>query len=662
MLKPIIVTQMTAEHRSMIPSDDERVAPWLGAPYSAMKWPITSDVPKPGEVAFDVDFDIPAAGGRLTDYPALIRVAKEFAFWRRKFGAVKKVRDAETHASYVRAVTHFLCALTHRGFRSLDEVPSSTYEEMIRDWTSGLESLLQSAATAKAFLEKHENRQKLPASLKVKRGGKWFLVREKILSACGFPPATAGPVTKVTLDQCAVRLGCHLDRKGVEPQSLDLTAGYVLGLQTQFRWVYKHRTYLRCENFSFDPAIVTVTSKKVSKPTPIIPPDLAFNFLAGGAREYEDTVEPLLSVEMYLRDQAWEERAYRFVAIVRELTLAFTARRSEEMNLMRRDCLRGSDEEGWYVNVFIVKNVKDWVWIPVPPFVAKAIQSLIDLSPEMGSDQSLFAFLQPTTNTVRYVEDVSIILNRLARDYNAVNYLADNDVHAEWHWTERHFRRFTAVMYFNGYNGSVAVISHILRHFNLGQTWGYTKYDPSLDRMWKDVRAKFLEQIAEEAIAGTLEGPMGRKLVRDAKKLVQHATKTLEQSLKEQMRDLEIIEPQNMVRAVQEVMRRKALVVIPKGWVLCSCPASASAARRAACRKQAGVGTVREIGPDFGRAGPQVCAGCIFAIENDVTRKFAAEEMEKFKLSCASPCMKGTVLGNIQQTQLLTFMKIKEAA
>jgi hypothetical protein len=217
-------------------------------------------------------------------------------------------------------------------------------------------------------------------------------------------------------------------------------------------------------------------------------------------------------------------------------------------------------------------------------------------------------------------------------------------------------------MYFNGYNGSIAAISHILRHFNLAQTWGYTRYDPSLERMWNQVRERFLEQIAEEAIAGTLEGPMGRKLVRDAKKLVQHATKNLEQTLKEQMRDLEVIEPKNMVHAIQEVMRRKALVIIPKGWVLCSCPASASAARRAACRKQAGVGTVREIGPDFGRAGPQVCAGCIFAIENEATRKFATEEMEKFKLSCASPCMEGTVLGNIQQTQLVTFMKIREAA
>lgn len=332
------------------------------------------------------------------------------------------------------------------------------------------------------------------------------------------------------------------------------------------------------------------------------------------------------------------------------------------MNLMRRDCLRGDDDEGWYVNVFIVKNVKDWVWVPVPPFVAKAIQSVIDLSPDMASTESLFAFLQPTTRTVRYVDDVSAILNRLAKDYDAIDYLAQNDVRSEWHWTERHFRRFTAVMYFNGYNGSVAVISHILRHFNIGQTWGYTKYDSGLERMWKDVRARFLEQIAEEALAGTLEGPMGRKLVRDAKKLVQHATKNLEQTLKDQMEDLEIIEPKNMVHAIQEVMRRKALVIIPKGWVLCSCPASAAAARRAACRKQAGVSTVRQIGPDFGRAGPPVCAGCIFAIENEATRKFATQEMEKFRLSCESPCMEGTVLGNIQQTQLVTFMKIREAA
>ncbi|RUM24362.1 hypothetical protein EFQ99_16375 [Rhizobium vallis] len=662
MLKPIVVKQMTSEHRSTFPEDAERTAPWLGAPYSAMKWPITSDKPNPGETAIEIDFDIPAAGGRLTQYPALIRAAKEFAFWRRQLGAKKQMHDAQTHVGYIRTMLNFLCALTHRGFKSLDGLPSSVYEAMLRDWTMGTESLLQSSSKVESFLDKFESRRSLPHFLKTRMNGNWFLARENVMTACGLPPLSIGRVTKVVMDQAAARLGCANIGEGAGSTLTELTTEYLGTLKTQFRWMYKHRTRMRCENFAFDPDIIKVSTKTDTKPTPVIPPELAFKMLAGCAREYEDTFQPLQAIPMNMRDLSWEAAAYRFVATVRAMTLAVTARRGEELNLMRRDCLRGSDEDGWYANIFIVKNVKDWVWIPIPPYVAQAIQSVIDLSPNMTDDQPLFAFYRPRLRSVRHPKEWGAVLNTLAKDHDAISYLAANDNHEDWNWTERQFRRFTAVMYFNGYGGSAAVISHILRHFNLAQTWGYMKYDPSLDRMWRDVRAKFLEQIAEEALAGTLEGPMGRKLVRDAKKLVQHATKNLEQTLKDQMRDLEVIEPKNMVHAIQEVMRRKALVIIPKGWVLCSCPASASAARRAACRKQAGVGTVREIGPDFGRAGPQVCAGCIFAIENEATRKFATQEMEKFKLSCVSPCMKGTVLGNIQQTQLVTFMKIQEAA
>ncbi len=661
MLKPIIVTQMTSLLRSITPRDEERVAPWLKAPYSANQWKIMSDLPKPGEDSLELDFDIPAAGGTLSDYPALIRAAKEFAFWKRQLGSKRQITDAVTHVGQVSELLKFLCALTHRGVRSLDALPSSEYRDMLDERSYGSESMLRSAEMVEAALVNFDHHEDLPQSFKVRDGKKWLLARKEILRTLGLPEYI-GPVTKVILDQAAIRLKCQPLGPGEGVDLSEITDQHFSKIQSSFHWIYKRRNYLRCENFVFDPALISLSTGKDIAPTPIVPPPLVFKMLAGCAREYEDTAATLKSVASEDRDFAWEERAYRFMMVVRALVLGFTVRRSEELDLMRRNCLRGSDEGGWYVNVFIVKNVKDWVWIPVPPLVADAIRALIALSPELDEDSPLFAICHPRTGKVRTLNNQVKRLNQMAADYGAIDYLADNDVREQWHWTERQFRRFTAVMYFHGYNGSVAAISHILRHFNLGQTWGYTRYDPSLDAMWKEVEKEFLQQIAEEALNGTLGGMMGQKLVRDADKLIKRATQTLEEKIKGEMQDLLIVNPKRMVTAVREVIRRKGLVIIPKAWVICACPASASAARRAACRKQSGTSTVREIGPDFGRAGPQVCPGCIFSVTNEVTREFAKGELEEFKLSCASPCVEGSVLGNLQQTQLITMMRLEQVA
>lgn len=661
-LKPIILTQMTPEFRSTAPSDKERAAPWYKGPYSAMQWEIFSADPKPGEKGIKLDFAIPAKGGSLADYPAFIRVAKEFAFWRWTRGGRRSPKDARTFVSRVKAVLNFLCALTHRGFRSLDTVPSEEYRQILTDWSFETENMLQTPDRLQDALAAYKSRDDVPERLVTIYNNQPYFARGTILAELGLPRRT-GPLTRVVFDQAAVRLGFGTSAKGVTDEEVEeSTKATVKAHQALLNWIYQRRSDLRCENFAFDPSLISVTTKKTVGTTPIIPPKLAFAMLAGCAREQEDSALPLLNTPNHLRDAGWDSASFRYCVIVRALTISVTARRPQELDLMRRDCLRGSDEEGWYVHVYIVKNVKGWAWIPVPPFVARAIQSLVALSLNLGPEDPLFAVQNPNTGKVRKAIDVRETLNELAADYDAVTYLSDNDETKEWHWTESQFRRFTAVMYFHGYNGSIGAISHILRHFNLGQTWGYTRYDPSLAKMWKEVEKEFLQLIAEEALAGTLGGPMGHKLVRDGKKLIERATETLEQKIKREMSDLYVIEPKNLSGSIQEVIRRKSLVIVPKAWVICTCPASASAARRAACRNQPGTSTTREIGPDFGRAGPQVCPGCMFAVTNETTREFSRVEMEKFKLSCASPCMEGSVLGSLQQTQLATMLKIEEAA
>lgn len=98
---------------------------------------------------------------------------------------------------------------------------------------------------------------------------------------------------------------------------------------------------------------------------------------------------------------------------------------------------------------------------------------------------------------------------------------------------------------------------------------------------------------------------------------------------------------------------------VPKAWVICACPETEGATRRAMCRKQAGDGTSRELGPDFAKAGPTVCPGCIWAVENEVTQAFADDDRQHMKLACSGP-MQGTVLGDLQQAQLFAIMEPAE--
>ncbi|WP_439616279.1 hypothetical protein [Shinella sp.] len=662
-LKPIILTQMTPEFRSTPPSDKERAASWYKGPYSAMKWEVFSRTPKPGEVGIPLDFNVPAKGGTLADYPAFIRVAKEFAFWRWTRGGKRTPKVAASFVQRVRAVLNFLCALTHRGFRSLDTVPSEAYRQILTDWSFDTELMLQTPERVQEALAAYNSVNDVPSSLLTNYGtnGPLYLKRYDVLEELGLP-RRVGPLTRLVFDQAAVRLGLGTSAKGVtEEEAEESTNESAKSHQGLLHWIYKNRSDLRCENFAFDPSLISVTTQKSFEKTPVIPPKLAFAMLAGCAREQEDTAPILLNTPKSSRNAKWTKATARYCSIVRALTIAVTARRPIELDLMQRDCLRGDDEGGWFAHIYIVKNVQGWAWIPIPPFVARAIQSLIDLSPDLRPDEPLFAF-RTNNGKLREVKHIKGMLNALAADYDAVSYLADNDETKEWDWNENQFRRFTAIMYFHGYNGSIAAISHILRHFNLGQTWGYTRYDQSLKQMWHEVEKEFLQLIAEEALAGTLTGPMGHKLVRDAQKLIAHATETMEQGIKREMEDLYVIDPRNFEGSIQHVIRRMSLVIVPKAWVICTCPATASAARRAACRVQGGTGTTREIGPDFGRAGPQVCPGCMFAVENQTTREYARIEIDKFKLSCQSPCMEGTVLGGLQQTQLATVLKIEAAA
>lgn len=673
MLEPIMLAERLPEETLGWPEDQDRIRSWLIDRYSAPVWRVTSDDPSPGELPNEIDFDVPVVGGSLLDCESLYQSAKELIFWSRE---LRRGSSAKWQKGLAYEVFALCSVMTHHGIYAFDEIDPTFYQSMMEAWAKGVEVMFDSANVVEKALARFETVDDLPLYfLKSYPGVGLCFARRDVLRACGLP--SGGSRTKAVFDASAVRLGLAIPREGERADSDDIP-GFTEVVdeeqtskpvhqrrQSIFRFMFKNRAMLQCANFRFDPGRYVTDIGRASEETAVPPPDLAFNLHATAYRRTSGDLAGLITRRNvlltgtvanirkdYSEKYRWTLSALDYCLCTFVQTGFMTARRPEELRLMRRDCLRGDDEYGWYVRVYIVKNRKAWVWIPVPQSVAHAIGGLLALSPNESGAAPLFSVRCLATGRLRRM-DVGDKLQSLAREADAVEYIGENDVPSSWSWTPKHFRRYTAHLHFWGYGGSVAVISHILHHFNVGQSWVYTRMDTGLRKMWKQVEDAFKRNIAKQAIDGKLGGAAGKALTRDAKRL--------EESIRKNFGRMLIIDPDYLVDGMMEVMRRKLLVLVPKAWIVCSCPATHGAARRALCRKQAGEGTSRAIGPDFSRAGTTVCPGCIWAIENEVTRAFRQKDLEAMKLACAAPRLQGTVLGDLQEGKALKLLELEAA-
>lgn len=665
MLKPIVLAHDAAEDFEWDwPPDSERVAPWLGCQYSAVLWPISSDHPYPGEEAIEIDFAVPMGVGTLLDYPSLYQSAKELIFWSRQ---LKRMGASASHHQLALDVFTFVGHLVSRGLESFPDIEPHSFEAIIRLWNTGAGALSGAQAEVEACLNAYEDVAQLPDHFTVVRRNGRVLARKAILRSCGFS-ASNGRTTKAIFDAATARLGLAFDGqaqahpKEIEDRAGPLTKSVNGKRQSIWTFMFENRGVMNCGNFTFDPAnFLHVEGRDVDE-SPVPPPDLGFSLHAGAyafaLREGPALLERRRElVGTFGLDGIKRSVGSRWTTTAMTTCLAtwiqtglMTARRPKELWLMQRDCLRGDDTSGWYAQIYILKNRKEWVWIPIPPSLAEAIQRLIAISPSEPSTGPLFAVRCLGTGELRRLEKYPE-LDAFATSVGAVDYLAENDVPSKWSWTGKQLRRYTAHLFFWGYNGSIAVISHILHHFSVGQSAAYTKLDSSTRKGWKQVEEAFKRNIARQAIDGTLGGHAGRGLIRDAKRL--------KDNLRKKLGDMVIIDPDDLTSGMLEVFRRKLLVFIPKAWVICSCPETEGATKRAMCRKQPGDGTPRELGPDFTKAGPTVCPGCIWAIENEVTKAYASNDRQQLKLACAGS-MQGTVLGDLQEAQLFAIMEPAE--
>jgi len=664
MLQPIVLTQSFREDEPAWPLDAERVATWLGALYSSSRWPITSDRPYPGETALEINFDVPVEGGTLLDHPSLYQSAKELIFWARE---LQSMETAENHRSWASYVFAFMAYLVRHGIESFDQIEPDFYSQALKEWSQGANNFHNAGDTVAEYLSKYKSAADIPADFLAFRHFGPVLARKAILAACGLRSGTSE--TRAAFDCATERLGLEFDggrrEVEIEPKADEITRAANHQRQAVWKFMFEHRGLLECANFSFDPSSFGNNDGRAKGGSPVPPPDLVFALHAGAyafaLREAADLAERrrtlLASSAGALNTRKVFSERFQWTSTALTTCLAtwiqvglMTARRPLELWLMQRNCLRGNDNDGWYVKIYIVKNRKEWVWIPIPPTVAEAIQRLIALSPLEPVTGPLFAIRCLATGNLRRLGCYPDV-GRFAESVGAVDYLAENDVQSKWTWTPKQLRRYTSHLFYWGYGGSIAVISHILHHFNVGQSSVYTKLDSGARKAWKRVEEAFKRNIARQAIEGTLGGHAGRGLIRDAKRL--------EENLRKKFGEMLIIDPDDLIPGMLEVIRRKLLVFIPKAWVVCACPETEGATRRAMCRKQPGDGTSRELGPDFAKAGPTVCPGCIWAIENEVTRAFADKDRQQMKLACKG-AMQGTVLGDLQAAKLIAIMEPAE--
>jgi hypothetical protein len=334
------------------------------------------------------------------------------------------------------------------------------------------------------------------------------------------------------------------------------------------------------------------------------------------------------------------------------IVAAFSARRYEETVDLDEESLRGSDEDGWWLNCFISKTTRQREWIPVPLIVARAVQNLTALSALARADgaEGLFAWRAPPSQLDRWgTREISPrkLVNPFAAFVETPVH-EDGPTDAMWHWQPSQFRRFFAVLYFYRFEGAdIAILSYFLRHFDIETTRGYVTRDPEAAKIWREVEKDYTRRLADSIVSGEREvgGAMGERL----KKLTKLITTRLEKHV--------IVTKELVGETLHHVMERGGLVVTPKAWVTCTCPRTQLGAKKAQCR-QGQLITEEIVGPSFADAGPPVCNNCRWALKEPAKDAYACRTQTQLETSCSSESRAGTLFGELEEAHLVELRRV----
>lgn len=639
---------------------ESRRRSWLGSPYETHEWTFKDGAGEGQDET--VSFDVRMADGRsLVEHTNLYATFKELVFWLRA-GNYTRIDDAARHAQYAKTLLRVCYGLTARGFYSFSALTSVDIDFICEEAAMGFDSLMRTSAILKEKLAAYTSWEEVPHTLV---GKKQFNIGALRL-AFNLPKKWSAVEINSEVDVATARLNGELKQSVADLRENPITVQNVQLVTTLFDALYALRLYIEAPSIKFRPFPEGPAKRadnlgaRTTK-TPIAPPQLVMSLLEESVRyvannidaiqkQYIALLEARENGDLYRPDaEALRPRINQIAVACFILIAAFTARRTEEIKMLERDCLEGNDSDGWWMKCYIEKTERKRTWIPIPSIVARAVRVLCSFNADGEGDPNalIFDYLDPVTGKIADLAPEGKI-NDFARSVGAIEYANDNNDNLTWQWQPRQFRRFFAVLYIWRYKGKFESLSHHLRHFNLEMTNDYVTLDPENAKEWTREVWNFRVEIMRDLVTGkTLyTGPMGERLNKLVKRL------------REKFSDVQII-PEFLAKAVIRQMDKTSVVLTPKPWVTCCCPRTASGCAKAACRKVAGFEN-GDVGPNYAAAGPTVCPGCPWALIGPENFGYFDDELQALAPGAEAGGDAPTIFGELQAANIVTLSQFRE--
>ncbi|NNH85777.1 hypothetical protein HLH89_33030 [Rhizobium laguerreae] len=306
---------------------------------------------------------------------------------------------------------------------------------------------------------------------------------------------------------------------------------------------------------------------------------------------------------------------------------AFTARRDDERNCLKTDCVEIDANGNMWLNCLIAKNIRDVDRIPIPSSVKAAVDIVRRLHSHnrFRKDEWLFNIACPVTGRPALVS----LAKNLKRSCNwlGVPQLANGET---WVFTPHQFRKFFGTTYFHRWMfPNLTALSFHYRHFNPDTTRGYLKMRAATAlRMGEDKLAR--AEVARRNIERERDTNDGRwQLVRhiiqtalDGAQLAGSAGQRITQQvneLKERfLPELEITkggydEP-GFEAALEKLVRSTPMQVHPEGHSVCLCNNSNDDKSKSKClalkQMLTGILPSDSAEVDFDFADDETCLSC----------------------------------------------------
>jgi len=653
----------TIKKRSIQELPSSRHYSWLHSPFDATAWEISDPL---ASHVIDFDWALPD-GTRLLDQenrPQLATI-KAYAKGIRE-GTFAKTIDAYVQKTWVHNLIYILFWMRKRHIRAFKELTEIDIRLLIDDAKFGASRLIDAAGSLTVFFEIKRSPMeltKLPHRI-LPNGVTMELRTRDILDMAGLPKQFSRDERVAwVMTNFSKKLGFHVrteDKKYLLdecPEHQVVNKETIRRLLRPLDDLYQMRFAINGDNITFDPfpnglSTLAASLGQESGRTPTVPYDLAIGLLDRSARwvinhsegllDFRDSVQQHLQKEMasqrpkQLRSfkKSLLSRIPRFrigksdIVVSREregtlflntalrylflacfiLIAALTARRREEILLLEDNCI-SKDAEGYWLDVFIVKNQMEKTKIPCPKLVKKAVEVLTRLSKSarLINHSPILAQFTGIDPSIVLKPDISE-LNAFA-SFVAVPSLPDG---TKWIFSSRQFRRLFAITYIWRWGGDVPSLGYMLRHRDLDRVYRYV-LEAESGAIFADSPRYFTYEVMKSLALGkvTMGAPGG-----DAASA----------ALRELKEDLEIrtkiLDVDRLSGAVEQWVDNCHLILRQNPWVFCGCPTDHPTSE-AICRHGC-----PGFGPNPQNASAITCSKCIFAFSLKDINPFCQHELK----------------------------------